>query len=387
MRTVFLSSTGADLHAYRTAAFLAIQKLDGWKCVCMEDFGARDEDVDTFCRECVRNCHLFVGVIGHRFGAGPKGSNESYTHREYRAACEAGKPRLLFLVPDDFPIPANLFESTSKIKAQAKFREKLRCSGDRIVSIGFTTPDQLAREIVTAVYHFVQNLFGGLKKFDTAGYLNSIWEDTAYIDIRGLKVAGEAVHRFRIDQLYAPLTTVLANRESKLEPGEQRAVPLQNALENKRMVLVGDPGAGKSTFLRRIAFAACETLLGRNPLAGEELLPSPCPFPLFVRADSLSNHILQDRRCAGCPPDAHSPAWLVHYLEAAERRDDRTLRAAFFHDQLDRGCLLLLDGLDEVADRTDSKAIARPCSNSQRARIRGLRWWPPVGRRPMAARR
>jgi hypothetical protein len=40
--TVFLSSTGADLREYREAALLAMQKLDGWKCVRMEDFGARE---------------------------------------------------------------------------------------------------------------------------------------------------------------------------------------------------------------------------------------------------------------------------------------------------------------------------------------------------------
>ena len=85
-KTAFLSSTGADLRLYRDAAFLAIQKLDGWKCIRMEDFGARDWDVDSFCRARAEECDLFVGIIGHRFGEGPKGSKESYTQREYRAA-------------------------------------------------------------------------------------------------------------------------------------------------------------------------------------------------------------------------------------------------------------------------------------------------------------
>jgi hypothetical protein len=41
VKTVFLSSTGADLHAYREAMAAAIQKLDGWKCVRMEACGPR----------------------------------------------------------------------------------------------------------------------------------------------------------------------------------------------------------------------------------------------------------------------------------------------------------------------------------------------------------
>src|ERR1039457_6009536 len=63
-KTAFLSSTGADLRAYREEAFLAIQKLDGWKCIRMEDFGARDWDVDSFCRARAEECDLFVGIIG-----------------------------------------------------------------------------------------------------------------------------------------------------------------------------------------------------------------------------------------------------------------------------------------------------------------------------------
>ena len=48
VRKVFLSSTGADLRTYREAAYAALHKLDGWHCIRMEDFGARDRDMDTF---------------------------------------------------------------------------------------------------------------------------------------------------------------------------------------------------------------------------------------------------------------------------------------------------------------------------------------------------
>jgi formylglycine-generating enzyme required for sulfatase activity len=376
IRKVFLSSTGADLKDYREAAFLALQKLDGWKCVRMEDFEARARDVDTFCRAEVARCDLFLGIIGHRFGAAPKGSRESYAQREYRAALEARKPVLLFLAADDFPIPANLLEPMAKIKAQAKFRESLRNGGKHIVALGFTSPADLAQKIVTSVYNS-----GGRKKPDAQGYLKFLWEDTAYIDIRGLRISNEDVHRFRIDDLYTPLTTVLAQeepkrkKEKKTRGKEEEArlaarqpVPLQRALENRRVVLVGDPGAGKSTFLRRIAFAACETLLGRNPLAAAELLPAgPCPFPLLIRAASLSNHILRNRRAVNCPPDADSPEWVIHYLEAEAQGKNRTLDAAFFREQLDGGCLLLLDGLDEAADRTERKAMARLLELTARA--------------------
>ena len=215
-RRVFLSSTGADLHAYREAAFLRLQKLDGWKCIRMEDFGARDWDVDTFCREQVKACDLFIGIIGHRFGGGPKGSRESYTQREHQAAVGAKIARLLFLAPDDFPIPANIWEAQWKINAQARFCKGLRDGGDRIAALGFTSPDQLAAEIVTAVRNWERESGGG-QGADPTPYLEVLWEETAYIDIRGLRVSNESVYQFRIDELYTPLTTVMAVEERQKE--------------------------------------------------------------------------------------------------------------------------------------------------------------------------
>src|ERR1035438_10441585 len=117
----------------------------------MEDFGARGWDVDTFCQNQVKACHLFIGIIGHRFGDSPKRTNESYTQREYQAALEANLPRLLFLAPDDFPVRADLHEPEWKWKAQRRFRKALRDSKYRIVSIGFTTAHELTTQIVTAI--------------------------------------------------------------------------------------------------------------------------------------------------------------------------------------------------------------------------------------------
>ncbi len=48
VRTIFLSSTGAELRDYRQKAFEAISKLDDWKRVRMEDFLARTQCPDCF---------------------------------------------------------------------------------------------------------------------------------------------------------------------------------------------------------------------------------------------------------------------------------------------------------------------------------------------------
>jgi len=152
-KTVFLSSTAKDLTAYRRAAGDAINALDGYKCIRMEDFGARDAMADDFCQAKVKECDVFVGILGHCYGSSPKGSEKSYTEQEYDAAIATGKPRLMFLAPEDFLLPANLVESEERRKKQRAFRD--RVSTERIRDT-FSTPDDLTWRVVQAIHNWAQ---------------------------------------------------------------------------------------------------------------------------------------------------------------------------------------------------------------------------------------
>jgi hypothetical protein len=72
MPLIFLSSTTKDLSACRQAVREAIHKLDGYHCISMEDFGARDWEADDFCRARVAECDLIICIIGHFYGTCPK---------------------------------------------------------------------------------------------------------------------------------------------------------------------------------------------------------------------------------------------------------------------------------------------------------------------------
>jgi len=110
---VFLSSTGRDLKAHRQAAFEAIQCL-GMHCVRMEDFRGAAIRIEDFDDQRIAECELFVIIIGHVHGTCPEERAESYTELEYATAVKSGKTIFLFLVPEDFPLPASMIENDVK---------------------------------------------------------------------------------------------------------------------------------------------------------------------------------------------------------------------------------------------------------------------------------
>lgn len=101
-------------------------------------------------------------------------------------------------------------------------------------------------------------------KADASDYLQRVASQTDKIRIHGLEVGTDKAMLLPIDQLYIRLTTTRARgagpdegRGGKLDEGfargEGEAVDLREALTDRCLVVVGDPGAGKSTFVQRVA--------------------------------------------------------------------------------------------------------------------------------------
>jgi tetratricopeptide (TPR) repeat protein len=147
---VFLSSTGRDLKAHRQAAFDAVQRLDEMKCVRMEDFRGPAVPIEDFDEQKVADCDLFVIILGHLHGTCPDGKEESYTELEYDAALRLKKPVFLFLAPEDFPLPANLYEDDAKRARQ----QALRGRAVGLIRNPFSSPDDLAAGIVQANHNW-----------------------------------------------------------------------------------------------------------------------------------------------------------------------------------------------------------------------------------------
>lgn len=150
--TVFLSSTGADLDAYRAEIRKQIGAVDFLKCIAMEDFGPRDANAIDHCQKEVGTADLFVGVIGLRRGWEPDGDNQkrSITEMEYGWASGAGRSRFMCISPDDFSIKGNLRDNDEQHERQQAFRN--RVSAERVAGVrNFESPAALAAEVITAL--------------------------------------------------------------------------------------------------------------------------------------------------------------------------------------------------------------------------------------------
>ncbi|MCP4659315.1 MAG: NACHT domain-containing protein, partial [bacterium] len=164
----------------------------------------------------------------------------------------------------------------------------------------------------------------------------------------------------RLDQVYVPLRARVyravmesehrqygASMELATEAEDDRDVAFDDALEVAKdyrlrgAVVLGDPGSGKTTLLKHFVLAATDPALGPATLGlAQETIP------VFIELRRLKQ-----------PAAGLKPA-----LQEAVARTDVGLEspARFARKLLGRGQLLVLvDGLDEVADAAERTAVSR----------------------------
>ncbi|MCP5113986.1 MAG: NACHT domain-containing protein, partial [bacterium] len=216
----------------------------------------------------------------------------------------------------------------------------------------FTSPDDLRDKVGNALRRWRDDHPEFAKpvapagKADTSAYRKWLREETAWIDIRGLQTGDENAHRFPITDLYIPLMNERAEpdeaagkRGMMREPGRER-LPLDEALKHRKLVIVGDPGSGKTTFLRHIAF-------GLHEAGGTE-------FPVLIRIAELAAHIAHHR-----PANPEAPSLLLDFLVGRSQETEWELDKDFFRQRMKDGtALVLLDGLDEAPGEETRKTIS-----------------------------
>ena len=175
------------------------------------------------------------------------------------------------------------------------------------------------------------------------------------IDMVGFRTRVRA--RIGVDEIYIPLDAVIDDRATGKgcfldaedaarcleETGAGTQISLPDAfltserLGRRGMAILGDPGSGKTTHLKRLMLWCLNGGLSSLGLA-EDLLP--VFLPLRELRDTSKD--------------------LSHFIQAQLRNPHLNLPRDFGRRLLERGRLLfLLDGLDEVADSRQRETVAR----------------------------
>ncbi len=155
--TVFLSSTQGDLAGHRKAVYQAINRLDGYYCVRMEDLGPRDALPTELCVQKVKECDCYVALVGLLHGSCPEGDERSYTEIEYDTAVQAKKPRFVCTCPPDFQVPGHLIETDEERRKQRAFRARIDRERHRAT---FSLPEGAALWVVQAIHNWQSSVSG-----------------------------------------------------------------------------------------------------------------------------------------------------------------------------------------------------------------------------------
>jgi len=208
-------------------------------------------------------------------------------------------------------------------------------------------------------------------------YLNRLFETTRNLSLTGIdpKAASEAESRLNLDAVYTALLTLTPEaheprpQREVLEKESQRLSAIDQLNRHARLVIQGDPGSGKSTFVNFVALCLSGEALGRKE-ANLALLTTPLPAAEQKRDKKIPqpwNHgallpvliILRDFAARGLPPAGHKASaehlwrFIAAELKSAELPD---YASHLRNELLTKGGLLLLDGLDEVPEANQRRA-------------------------------
>jgi tetratricopeptide (TPR) repeat protein len=157
MRTVqvFVSHT-SDMARFPPARSFVQAALDavaraGLAPVDMQYFAAREGKPADYCRQRVRDCEVYLAVVGFRYGSLAPDETVSYTELEFQEATATGKPRLVFLLDETADPPADPADTDGG--AVAAFRQRLREAG--LIVATFTSVDGLELEVFHALKEVV----------------------------------------------------------------------------------------------------------------------------------------------------------------------------------------------------------------------------------------
>lgn len=362
---VFISSTYLDNVERRQLVENAVLQA-GMHPVGMERFTASSHPTVAECERLAAECDLYVGILAHRYGWIPEGHSVSITELEYDAAKGAERARYVFFIAADIRVdPSSDFDDGRDRWRKQELLEAFRakCSKDQLP--GRFHDNTLQAKVLEALYKWRQENestdepapIGAPAPPPVAEGEVERYRRVLDANHGSLLLAGFAT-KLRVpldlEELYVPLHAMVdlrgvgdahfadATEAEERLAGQAQDIALVNAFrvaklrKRKAMVILGDPGSGKTTHLKRLLLYCLHNGAHELGLSAELV---PVFLPLRELRGSLD---------------------LQAFIEKQLDGPHRELAAGFGKRLLDRGRLLLLfDGLDELADINERQAVAK----------------------------
>ncbi|MCK4276360.1 MAG: NACHT domain-containing protein, partial [Phycisphaerae bacterium] len=318
---------------------------------------------------------LVIGIMGQRFGS-PTGKAESGSEEEFNWAMEShenhGFPEIkwFFRKIEKLEMPTDPAEAREAIEQWEKvlaFRRRMQNLENPLFyteypgSAGFrdVLENDLNRWLTDSSRPWVSARAAATKATamtlsPPSNYYENIERDFHRLDIAGID--SDRVFDIPLSEIYVRLRVMFdEDAPEETEAHESGSIDIQTALlRYPKLVIVGDPGSGKSTFLKYIALMLARSFLtGNSSIALEKLcLPEPLPVPIFLSCWDLADFLRQREQAR--------LNTLVEFVADRLRAYDFSVSTDDMEKLLNSGnCCLLFDGLDEVPTDAGRAAVSR----------------------------
>lgn len=382
MTKVYVSATFLDLQDCRAAVKLALSRLRV-EDLSMESYVAEDRRPVDKCLSDVADCDIYIGIFAWRYGHIPPGYDKSITELEYRKAVADRKPCLIFLLDEDAPWPRARIDrgvDADRVEAlRAELSVRHTCgtfteSVDLAAQVTAAVANQLAEncwtepagptlspDIRTRYFTRLRQHYGAL---DLDALTPADREDYLRIELASVFVEQDVVEepppaelsRDWLRRMQADGHLDTEEAPEHVDPAEWEQLrrsyqgrpprplfDLLGAPDQRTVVLLGDPGSGKSTVARYLTLA----LTCGNP--GDRLSVLDDSLPLLIELRSYAT-LVAEGRCEG----------FLDYLHRRATADGLGVDRVSLQRHLAAGgrALVIFDGLDEVFDPRRREEVA-----------------------------